>query len=554
MRGFLFGSLLLALLAFGACVDSIPAADGAGSDGGASEAGDGGAGGDGSSVTDGATDGGRPTPTGTLRWLFTMDVPSTPNVRLAYDDSGDVIFADAVSGGGSSSITVNGQVYSIKGGLAVGKITPDGTLAWLKVYEVTVDIDGLDVAATSTGDIWILAGLLDAGGLVPAVQNWGAGAISKASPSGYGDIVWANLNGSDGTFKSAFQMTGSGGFDHSPPNYMNQTMRLARVGDQLVGAIGHHGAIVLPGPSGDINVSSGSNEAVTVFRANPLTGIVTSHDVFTGTAVGLTPGGVTVRADKTMAVTLNVASSQGQTVTNATGTGGIGGINVSQTGPGDDTTSPPNSHSWFLLTVYSPTDVIALAQPFNHGGDNSAPPVDVVESSALSMSSTGEIEVSGRFIGSNVLMNNVTFASLAPSDDSFVATISPTGSVVAHPVVATSNTDGFANALFDPWDDIAATSVYGGTINILRTAETASESNTGVSQFKLLGDGGVSWNFGAFTNNSSGVETTSAIAVDSLGGNVSVGGYYTGTTDLGKGPQPVPHSGAQGLFILGRSP
>ena len=557
MRGFLFGSLLLSLFAFGACVSSLP--DGAGSsDGGdtGDAAGDGGAGGDGSSNADGAAEAGRPTPTGKLQWVFTMDVPSVPNVRLAYDDSGNVIFADAVSGGGSSSITVNGESHPIKGGLAVGKITPAGSLAWLKVYEVTVDIDALDVAATSSGDIWILAGLIDAGGAFPPVQDWGSGAITKASPAGTGDIVWANLSGMDGSFKSAFQMAvpGSGGIDQSDLNYMNQTMRLARVGGQLVGAIGHHGPIVLPGGGSNINVNSGTGEAVTVFRADPVTGVVSSHDVFTGTAAGVTPGAVTVRADKSMAVTVNVASKQGQTVTNASGTGGRGGISVSQTGLGDDTASNPDSHSWFLLTVYSPTDGVSLAQPFNNDGDNSAPPVDIVEPSSVSIDSKGNIEVSGRFTGSAVKMNNVTFAALAPSNDSFMTTISPTGMVTAQPIIATTNTDGFGNALYDPWDDIAATSVYGGIVNILRSTPSASESNCGVSQFKMLGDGGTSWNFGAFSNNSTDSERRSAIAVDSIGGNVAVGGFYTGTTDLGKGAQGIPHGGTVGLFIIGRSP
>lgn len=553
MRGYLFCGALFTMFTFGACLGDPPANEGGATDGGAtSEAGDGGSSGDGSgSGSDGSVEAGKPDPTGTLRWVLTMDVPGQPDVRLAYDDSGDVIFATGVSGG-ASSFNLNGQSYAFASGLAVGKIAPNGSLAWLKVYQVTVDFNALDIAATSTGDVWILGGLIDSG----SVQNWNGTPIAKATPSKLGDIFWANLSGSDGSFKSVFQMSTSsanGGIDHSGFNYELQSMRLARVGNQLVGAIGHHGPIVLPSSGSPINVNSGTGEAVTVFRADPVTGAVTSHDVYTGTALGLTPGAITVRPDKTMAVAINVASSQGQTITNAAANGGRGGISFSQTGPGTGT-NPSDAYSWFLVTAYSSTDGVALAQPFNSGGDNTTGHVNLTEASSVSLNSTGNVEVGGHFIGTAVQMNDVTFTELASSEDSFMMTLSPTGSVIANPTIATTGTDGFASALFDRWDDLAATSVYGGTIAMLRSAPSASESAVGVSQFKILGDGGVSWNFGVITNEEFNPSGMSAVAVDPVGGDVAVGGHFTGATNFGNGIQSVPNGGIEGLFVIGRSP
>ena len=532
MRGFLFGSLLLlALLAFGACVDSVPAADGAGSDGGASDdASEGGAGADGG-ISDGSAEAGRPTPTGAVRWVYTVDVASV-NIHLAYDDSGNVFFAVADSGTGTVNGVATGGPTTV-----VGKINSDGSPGWVQDYDVPTAIYGLDIATDPNGDVWIL-------GASNGTQKWSTGNVSHVS-NDY-DLYFAHIDGTTGNVKSVYPITtptATGGLVFGSTN-TDQSVHLSRAGNQLVGAFGHNGTVQLPGPAGNISVT-GSGQTVTVFRADPLTGITSMHDSFQGTASSYSPGGISVRQDGSMAVVIDVHGAHDNTITNT-----LGGVTFTQTSNG--------TVSWMTVVSYTPTNSIAFSAALNNDSvlDDAGVAYGTAYGNSAALDSAGNVIVGGNF-NDPIKLANVTQRYLGGVADAFVAKVMPNGSVAWSPILGSPDDENGAAVAVDPWDDVATTLYSGGTINILKTTGGGTHLDESADQFKILSDGGISWNVGI--NNGVSVQnandpTPVAVAIDPRNGNIAFGGYFKGSVNLGEGSVSPPHGSAGAAYVIQRAP
>lgn len=524
--------------ALAACVSEAPPATT--DDGGVDEAGVGAeGGGDGGGGTDGGGVDAQAKP-GTLLWSYVVDIDGSLLVRVATSDTGDVCFVSSASG--LSPIKVAGQSYAFPNGLAVGKLSSNGTLAWLKVYNVAVASDSIDIAVAPDGDVWLLGGGLDTG----AHQDWNGTPVAKISKAGRGDIFWTHLSGVDGSFKSAYQIStpSSGGIDRSGFTGLGQTVRLARAGNQLVGAFGHHGPVQLPSAGGDIPVSSGTGEAVTVFRADPTNGQTGFHDTYTGGVDGLSPGAITVLPDGNAAVAINIYGSKNQTVTNSQG-----GVSVTRTGAG--------TSSYFFAARYTSANTASLLGAYNQDGDSPdagfGAGIKIARADSIAMDGTGRTEIGGWFTGANVPMDGTLFQDDGDGD-SFIMSVSGSGAVVDHPDFATTGYDNASVAAYVPNGQLVVGSLYGGTVSRLNATPSGEQNNAGLAQFSLYADGGIAWNAGFLIGIGETNDVAPAIAVHAATGNTAFAHIFRGQINFGTGLTDVPNGGGYGVVILDRAP